>query len=187
MIDATQIRKGMMIKHEGNLYSVSGFEWTQPGKGGAYVQVKLKDLKEGRVINFRFRSSDKVEDVHLEERSMEYLYQEGQNYVFMDKQTYEQTFLADSLVADSIPYVTHNGTAKIVFYENRAIGISLPASVVLKVETTVPGTKGDTVSNVFKPATLETGLEIKVPLYIAEGEMVKVDTRTGEFLERVNK
>ena len=187
MLEATQIRKGIIIKHDGELYSVSGFEKTKPGKGGAYVQAKLKHLKEGRVIQVRFRSSDKVEDVHLEERAMEYLYQEGQNYVFMDKESYEQMFLSEELVGESIPYITHNSTAKVVFYEGKPIGINLPASVVLTVEKTVPGTKGDTVSNVFKPATLNTGLEIKVPLYMAEGEKVKVDTRTGEFLERVNK
>lgn len=187
MLDATQIRKGVVIKHQGELYVVTGFEWTQPGKGGAYVQAKLKSLKEERTIQFRFRSSDKVEDVSLEERNMEYLYKEGKSYVFMDLESYEQIPLTEELVGESIPYVVHNSTVKIVFHDGNPIGINLPASVVLKITETVPGTKGDTVSNVFKPATLETGLEIKVPLYIAEGEYAKVDTRTGEFLERVNK
>lgn len=184
MINATEIKKGIVIKIDDELYLVVDYQHITPGNWRGMVQAKIKNLKQGNIVQKRFRSTDKLENVFLEYRTMEYLYQDGENYCFMDTENYEQTVLPKEVVEDAIPYMKLNSQAKIAFYEGRAISIELPTSVVLQVVETDPGMKGDTVVNVYKPAKLETGLVIKVPLYINNGEMVKVDTRTGEFLGR---
>ena len=184
MINATDIRKGLIIQVDGELYSVSNFDHITPGKGRAHVQVYMKSLKQGNVIQKRFRSMDKVEDVFLEHREMEYLYQDGEDYCFMDTESYEQITLSKDIVGDSIPFIPLNMKVEISFYENKPVSVTLPASVVLKIVNTDPGVKGNTVTNVFKPATLETGLVVKVPLFVNNEESIKVDTRTGEFLSR---
>ena len=184
MLNATDIRKGLIVKVDGELFSVSDFQHVTPGKGRAHMQVSIKSLKQGNVIQKRFRSTDKVEDVFLEHKDMEYLYQEGNNFCFMDTENYEQVLFSEEVIGDMMPYITPNAQVKVSFYEGNAVGIELPASVTLKIIETDPGTKGDTVTNVFKPAKLETGLIIKVPLFINPEELVKVDTRTGQFLCR---
>ncbi|HDY67832.1 MAG: elongation factor P [Candidatus Scalindua sediminis] len=184
MINATDIRKGLIIKIDGELFSVSDFQHVTPGKGRAHMQVSIKSLKQGNVTQKRFRSTDKVEDVFLEHIDMEYLYKDGEDFCFMNTENYEQVLLTKEVLGDTMLYITPNSKVKVSFYEGNAVGIELPASVTLKIIETDPGTKGDTVTNVFKPAKLETGHIIKVPPFINPGELVKVDTRTGQFLGR---
>ncbi len=184
MISAIDLRKGQVVKIDGELYTVSGFNHVTPGKGRAHMQVSIKNLKQGNVTQKRYRPSDKVEDVFLDHRDMEYLYQEGDNYCFMDTENYEQVFLAKDLLGDAMSYIAPNAKVTVSLYENNAIGVELPSSVTLKIIETDPGTKGDTVTNVFKPAKLETGYVTKVPLFINTGEIIKIDTRTGEFMGR---
>jgi len=184
LINATDIRKGLIIKIDGELFSVSDFHHVTPGKGRAHMQVSIKSLKQGNVTQKRFRSTDKVEDVFLDHIDMEYLYQDGENFCFMDTENYEQVLLEKEVLGDSMSYITPNSTVKVSFYKGKVVGIELPASVTLKIIETDPGTKGDTVTNVFKPAKLETGFTIKIPLFVNPGELIKVDTRTGQFMGR---
>lgn len=184
MINATEIKRGTVLKVDGELFTVMDFQHITPGNWRGMVQAKIKSLKQGNVIQKRFRSTDKLEDVFLEHRAMEYLYPDGDNYCFMDTETLEQIFIQGDAIEAEIPYIALNKQAKISFYEGKPIAVELPASVALTVEETDPGVKGDTVTNVFKPATLETGLVVKVPLFINQGERIKVDTRTGEFISR---
>ncbi|MGQ3683791.1 MAG: elongation factor P [Candidatus Loosdrechtia sp.] len=184
MVSATEIKKGLMIKLDGELYLVVDYQHVTPGNWRGMVQAKLRNLKQGNIVQKRFRSTDKIEDVFLEHRVMEYLYKDGSNYCFMDTENYEQVLLPEEVVGDAILYMTLNSQAKIAFYEDKAISIELPPSVALKIVETDPGMKGDTVVNVYKPAKLETGLIVKVPLFINNGEVIKVDTRTGEFISR---
>ena len=186
MINATELKKGMVIEQDDGLYVVTDTTHITPGNKRGIIQVKIKHLAEARTIQRRFRSSDRVEQAFLESRKFEYLYEEKPNFVFMDTKSFEQLQLSEEVVGESMPYVTHNSNVQITFHDGAPISIDLPASVVLEVTQTDPGTKGNTVSNVFKPATLETGLVVKVPFHIAIGNKVKVDTRTGEFIERVN-
>jgi len=184
LINATDIRKGLIIKIDGELFSVSDFQHVTPGKGRAHMQVNIKSLKQGNVTQKRFRSTDKVEDVFLEHIDMEYLYKDREGFCFMNTENYEQVLLTKEVLGDTMLYITPNSKVKVSFYEGNTVGIELPASVTLKIIETDPGTKGDTVTNVFKPAKLETGHIIKVPPFISSGELVKVDTRTGQFLGR---
>ena len=184
MVSATELKRGMVIKMDGELYTVVDYQHVTPGNWRGMVQAKLKSQKQGSIVQKRFRSTDKVEDIFLEHRSMEYLYRDGDNYCFMDTENYEQLLLPEEAVKDAILYMTLNSQAKIAFYEGKALSIELPTSVTLKIVETDPGMKGDTVVNVYKPAKLETGLIVKVPLFVNNGETIKVDTRTGEFLGR---
>lgn len=184
LISATDVRKGLIINVDGELYSVSDFQHVTPGKGRAHMQVSMKSLKLGNVIQKRFRSSDKVDDVFLEHKEMEYLYQDGDSYCFMDIETYDQILLSKEVIGEKMPYVSENSKVELSFYEGNPVCVELPASVTLKIVETDPGVKGDTVTNVFKPATLETGYVVKVPMFINSGELIKVDTRTGLFLGR---
>lgn len=184
MISATEIKRGTVLKVDGDLFVVIDYQHITPGNWRGMVQAKLKSLKQGNVVQKRFRSTDKVDDVYLEHREMEYLYQDGDNYCFMDTETLEQVFIQKDAIEAEIPYIALNTHARISFYDEKPVSVELPASVTLRVEKTDPGVKGDTVTNVFKPATLETGLVVKVPLFINQGERVKVDTRTGEFISR---
>ena len=184
MISAIDLRKGLVIRIDGELYTVSSYNHVTPGKGRAHMQVSIKNLKQGNVTQKRYRPSDKVEDVFLDHRDMEYLYQEGDNYCFMDTENYEQVFLSKDVLGDAMSYISPNAKVSVSLHENNAIGVELPSSVTLKIIETDPGTKGDTVTNVFKPAKLETGYVTKVPLFINTGEIIKIDTRTGEFMGR---
>lgn len=184
MINAVDIRKGIILNVDGGLFMVADFQHATPGNKRGFVQVTLKNLKQGNTIQRKFRSTDKIEDIFLDHREMEYLYQDGNSYCFMDSENFEQVFLSKSDVESAMQYITPNIKVDMSFYEGKAIDINLPSSVVLKIVETEPGMKGNTVTNVFKPARLETGLVIKVPLFIDNDEFVKVDTRTGEFLGR---
>lgn len=185
MIAATQIKRGMTIKHNGELYRVFAFQHITPGNWRGMVQTKLKSLKTGSIIEHRFRSEDKVEQAYLETHEMEYLYTDGTDYYFMNTETFEQIHLPKELLGDAIRYLISNIRLQVEFYEGRSIGVELPGSVDLKVVSTEPSLRGATVSNVNKPATLETGLVIQVPPFINEGELIRVDTSEGKYLERV--
>ncbi len=185
MIAATQMKRGMTIKLNGELYRVFSTMHITPGNWRGMVQTKLKSLKTGSIIENRFRSEDRVEQAYLETHEMEYLYTDGTDYYFMNTATFEQIHLPMDLLEDSIPYLTPNIKIQVEFYEGRPIGIDLPPSVALKVISTEPALRGATVSNVSKPATLETGLVIQVPPFVNEGEVIRVDTAEGKYQERV--
>lgn len=185
LIAATQLKRGMTIKHNGELYRVFSFQHITPGNWRGMVQTKLKSIKTGAIMENRFRSEDRVEQAYLETHEMEYLYTDGSDYFFMNTVSFEQFHLPADLLEDSVQYLIPNIKIQVEFYEGRPIGIELPASVELKVVSTEPALRGATVSNVNKPATLETGLVIQVPPFVNEGEVIRVDTNEGKYLERV--
>ena len=185
MIPATQIKRGMTIKLNGELYRVFSFQHLTPGKGRGMMQTRLKLLKSGSIIEHRFRSEDHIEQAYLENHEVEYLYSDGSDYYFMNTETFEQFHLPADLLEDSIPFMISNIKLKMEFHEGKPIGVELPASVELRVVSTEPALRGATVSNVNKPATLETGLVLQVPPFINEGELIRVDTSEGKYLERV--
>jgi elongation factor P len=184
-INYSQVRKGMVIVGEdGQLYSVIDRDLNTPGNWRAILQLKLKNLKTGSNTINRVRPEDKVEQAYLDKRPMQYLYKEGDEYVFMDNETYDQVHLSAELVGEQILFLKENETAQVTFYEGRALSIELPATVELKVVDTEPSVKGATAAAQYKPATLETGLKISVPPFIGVGEVVQVDTRESKYLSR---
>jgi elongation factor P len=185
MIAATQIKRGMTIKLNGELYRVFSFQHITPGNWRGMVQTKLKSVKSGSIIENRFRSEDRVEQAYLETHEVEYLYSDGSDYYFMNTTSFEQFHLPSDLLEDAIPFMMPNIKLQIEFYEGKPIGVEMPASVELRVVSTEPALRGATVSNVNKPATLETGLVIQVPPFVNEGELIRVDTNEGKYLERV--
>lgn len=161
------------------------FQHVKPGKGGAFVRTKLKNVETGQVVDKTFRAGEKVEEAILEHKKMQYLYKDGDNFVFMDLDTYEQTPVPADTVADNANYLVENQELSVFIRNGKAVTMELPAAVTLKVEKAEPGLKGDTSSGATKPVTLETGLSIQAPLFVNEGDTVKVDTRTGRYIERV--
>jgi elongation factor P len=185
-IEYSQVRKGMVIIGEDNqLYHVVDRDLNTPGNWRAILQLKLKNLKTGSITDRRVRPQDKVETAFLEKREMEYIYKDSTGYVFMDTETFDQIALPTDTVEELMMYMKPNTRAHIVFYEGKPLSLELPATVELQVVETEPSVKGATAAAQYKPATLETGLKVTVPPFIGEGEMIKVDTRTGEYLERV--
>lgn len=184
-IQAVQLRKGMIIEVGGELLRVHDFQHVTPGKGQAVVQTRLRNLRSSAMIDKRFRSQEAVERVQLESKEMEYLYQEGDTYVFMDSKTYEQTHLSAAAIEEALPYLVANLSLKVDFYEGLPVGIEMPTTVDLEVTDTEPGLKGATASASSKPATLETGLVVGVPQFVNIGDKVRVETSTGEYLTRV--
>ena len=185
MIAATQIKRGMAIKLNGELYRVFSFQHITPGNWRGMVQTKLKSIRTGSIMEHRFRSEDKVEQAYLETHEMEYLYTDGTDYYFMNTETFEQFHLPRDLLEDAVPFLIPNIKLQVEFYEGLAIGVELPASVEMRVISTEPALRDAAVSNVNKPATLETGLVIPVPPFVNEGEVIRVDTSEGKYLERV--
>jgi elongation factor P len=185
MIQATQLRRGNTILHNGELFQVVDYQHITPGNWRGMVQTKLKNLKTGSIIDHRFRSEDRLERAVLDEREMEYLYEDGGSYYFMDTETFEQTHFSEEVLGESVQYLVANSKIHVEFYEGRAVGIELPSTVDLRVVQTDPGMPSATATNVLKPATLETGLVVGVPHFIQEGEMIRVDTTEGKYVERV--
>ena len=177
-------RKGLKIELEGEPYIITDFLHVKPGKGGAFVRTKLKSLVTGNVIDRTFRSGEKVQTPELEEKTMQYLYHEGDTYHFMDSSTYEQFTLSGKLLGEDSNFLQENVEVMILFHNGQPIGVELPLFVELRIVQTEPGVKGDTASGGTKPATVETGAVIQVPLFLNEGDVIKVDTRTGEYIER---
>ncbi len=185
-IEFSQVRKGMVIVGEdGQLYHVVDRDLNTPGNWRAILQLKLKNLKTGSITDRRVRPQDKVETAYLDKREMEYIYQDSSGYVFMDTETFDQVTLPSDMVSELMLYLKPNTRAHMIFYEGKALSLELPATVELQVVETEPSVKGATAAAQFKPATLETGLKITVPPFINIGESIKVDTRSGEYLERV--
>lgn len=184
MISATGLRRGMVIRKDGELFSVFSFTHLTPGNKRGFVQSKLRNLRTGALIDHRFRSVDTVERVALEQQEMEYLYQDGADYVFMNTKTYEQVHLGENLLGNSVLYLVPNITIRVEFHQQTPVGIQLPTTVDLEVVETEPGLKSATASSVNKPAKLETGLVVQVPPFVNAGERVRVDTNSGDYLER---
>jgi len=187
MIENGDLRKGLKIELDGEPYVIVQFTFTKPGKGQALYKCKLKNMVTGAQFDKTFRSSEKFKRPDLNEQEMEYLYSDGEQFCFMNTSTYEQEFLTTEQVSDAINFLKENTVCNILLFEGTPIGISLPIFINLKVEKTELWVKGDTASGDSKPATLETGHVIQVPPFIEEGELLKIDTRTGEYVERVKE
>lgn len=185
MATTADIKNGVTINYNDQLFTIVEFQHVKPGKGGAFVRTKLKNVVTGRVIDNTFRSGEKIEVVRLEDKDMQYLYQEDEFYVFMDQETFEQVSVPASVVGDQINYIKEGMVAAVQFHEETPLNVAVPNFVNYKITECEPGLKGDTVSNVTKSAKLETGAEVQVPLFIEEGEVIRVDTRTGTYIERV--
>ncbi len=185
MIQAGDLRPGAVIKMDGTIYEITQFQHVKPGKGGAFVRTKLKNLKDGRAIDKTFSSSsEKVENIDIDEKKLQFSYRAGGDYVFMDMKTYEQFEVPKEKLGDNINFLKEEMEISIIMYEGEILGINLPFKVDLKVVEAPPGIKGDSAGSVTKPVTLETGTVINAPLFIKEGEEIKIDTRTGEYIER---
>ncbi len=184
MISATQLRPGMVIKFNNELYSIFSVTHRTPGNLRGFVQAKMRSLRSGSMTEHRFSSEDRVEKAMLEEHEMEYLYDDGEYYYFMNTETYEQMHLMKDLLGDATQYLISQLKVTVEFYEGKAISVELPATVDLTVVETEPGLKGATVSNVTKPAKTETGLIVQVPPFITEGEKIRVNTSEGTYQER---
>ena len=184
MIPATQLRSGMAILHEGNLCRVLSVLHLTPGNWRGMVQTKLRNVMTGNSFDYRFRSEDRVERADLEQHEMEFLYASGDEYHFMNTGTYEQVAIHKDDLGDAVNYLTPNTKVVVEFYEHRPVGVELPITVDLKVIDTPPGLRSATATNSGKPATLETGLQVQVPQFIQVGEVIRIDTAEGKYLER---
>ncbi|MDP6177360.1 MAG: elongation factor P [Acidimicrobiales bacterium] len=185
IITTNDLRNGMTLELDDTLFSVVEFQHVKPGKGHAFVRTTLKNSRTGAVIDRTFRAGEKVERAIIDKRAMQFLYRDGTDYVFMDTETYDQLTVSPETLGEASQYLVEQNTALLMMYGEDVIGVDLPASVELTITETEPGLQGDRVSGARKPATLETGLVVSVPLFIEKGEHVKVDTRTGEYLSRV--
>ena len=185
MIMAGDFRKGVTVEIDGVVWSISDFQHVKPGKGAAFVRTKLKNVMTGAVLERTFSPTDKYPLAHIETKDMEYLYSDGELYYFMDVETYEQIPLNFEQVEDAIDFIKENDQVKMRFYKGNAFSVEAPNFVELKVTETEPGFKGDTATGTTKPATLETGYHIAVPLFVNEGDTIRIDTRTGEYMSRV--
>jgi elongation factor P len=183
-LKAIQLRKGMIITFNDDLYVLTNVMHITPGKGQAAVQTKMRNIKTGTNAEKRFRSDENVEKADLQTRNLEFLYQDGSDYIFMDKETFDQFPLNVDLIGDNALYLLPNTSIDVSFHENEPISIELPLTVELKVVETGPNLKTATVTSSYKPATLETGLKVQVPQFIEEGETLRIDTRDGKYLER---
>lgn len=186
-VSTTEFRNGLKIEIDGEPYVIVEFQHVKPGKGGAFVRTKFKSLKSGNVTDKTFRAGEKVDIPDLEEKTMQYLYGADKDRVFMDTSTYEQVSLNEKQLGESIGYLKENMEIKVLYHKGKPINIEVPMFVELAIARTDPGYRGDTATGGSKPATLETGVVVKVPLFINEGDVVKIDTRTGTFIERVKK
>lgn len=184
MYSTTDFRKGLKIEIDGTPFEIIEFQHFKPGKGGAMVRTKLRNILNGRVLDNTFRSGEKVDRPNLESRDMQFLYHEGENLVFMDMTTYEQIHMPAEVTDGKSGFLKDGQECRVLLYNEKPLDIEIPASLVLEVTNTEPGAKGDTVSNVTKPATLETGIVIQVPIFVNTGDRVKVDTRTKDYLGR---
>ena len=184
MVSTSDFRNGMVIRIEGQLYFMADFEHFKPGKGASVVRTKLKNVQTGSVIDKTYRSGDKVDDVRLEKRKMQFLYKSDAFYCFMDNKTYEQYELTSDVLGDAVKYLKENEVVDVLVAENNTLGVELPIFAKLEVVQTDPGVRGDTASGGTKPASLETGAIVQVPLFIETGNVLKIDTRTDSYVER---
>jgi elongation factor P len=185
--DTSQFRNGLKLELDGQPYTITYFQHVKPGKGGAFVRTKIKNLLTGRTVDRTFRSGEKAEIADIQEKTMQYLYNDGENLVFMDQETYDQIPISPEVIGDQIEFMLENMNVDILFWNGNPINVQLPNYIEAKVVKSDPGVKGDTSSGATKPATLECGATINVPLFIKEGDVLRVDTRTREYSERVSQ
>jgi elongation factor P len=183
-VNTNQFKNGMHIQLDGSVWRILEFQHVKPGKGGAFVRSKLRNLDTGAVVDKTFRAGEKFQRVHTEVKEVQYLYDSGEDVVFMDTDTYDQFSLPHKSVKDALPYVPPSSMVQMLTVDGRPAGIQMPSSVELAVSETEPGVRGDTVSNVTKPATLETGAVVQVPLFVNIGDRIKVDPREGRYISR---
>ena len=186
MATSNDLKNGMVLNLDGQLWSVVEFQHVKPGKGGAFVRTKLKNVLSGKVVDKTFNAGVKVETANVDKRAMSYLYSDGDDYIFMDATTYDQIPVSAGTVGDAVKYLLENQEAVVALHDGTPLYVELPASVELDIEYTEPGLQGDRSTGGTKPARLETGAEISVPLFLETGEKIKVDTRDGSYLGRVN-
>lgn len=184
MVTAGDFRNGVTFEMDGNVFQIIEFQHVKPGKGAAFVRTKIKNVISGAVVEKTFNPSDKFENAFVERRDMQYLYNDGNLYYFMDMETFEQTPINESTLSDNFKFVKENMVCKVASYKGNTFAVEPPLFVELEIIDTEPGFKGDTAQGATKPATLETGAVIKVPLFINQNEVIRVDTRTGEYMER---
>ena len=184
-ISTADFKNGMCIEYNGKLCTIVEFQHVKPGKGGAFVRTKLRDIKTGRVVDYTFNSGTKFDSVRLETQKMQYLYNDGEDFYFMDNDTYEQSAIPASVIGDNAKWLKENDEASLLYAGDELISIEPQMFVELEVTNTEPGFKGDTVQGTTKPATLETGAEIQVPTFIEIGDVLQIDTRDGRFIKRV--
>lgn len=184
MISAGDFRNGVTFEMDGNVYSIVEFQHVKPGKGAAFVRTKIRNVINGGVVERTFNPTEKFPTAYVERKDMEYVYNDGDLYYFMDLESYEQIPINRSILGDNFQFVKENMVCKVLSYKSNVFGVEPPNFVELQITKTDPGFKGDTATNATKPAVLETGAEIKVPLFIDEGEVIRIDTRTGEYMER---
>jgi elongation factor P len=187
MLSAGDFRNGMTFDDEGQVYQIIEFQHVKPGKGAAFVRTKIRNVISGAVVERTFNPTDKFPEAYIERKDMQYLYHEDTIYYFMDVESYEQLPLNADQLGDGFRFIKENEIVKVLSYKGNVFGVDLPKSVVLEVTDTEPGFKGDTATNVTKPATVETGAEVRVPLFIDIGDVIRVDTATGDYQERMNK
>ena len=187
MVNAIEVKKGSVVRLDGNLYNCTFAQFVNPGKGSAFVRTKLKHIPKGNVIERTFKSNEKVDVVDLEKRYMSYLYQDGEDYVFMDDNDYEQFPLPGSMIEEYLPYLKEEMKVEVTFFEGNPVGLIPPNFVEREVVYAEEGLKGDTQGTAKKPVKIETGAEVMVPLYIKQGDIIKIDLRDFSFVERVNK
>ncbi len=184
VISTNDLKNGMTLDIEGTLFNVVEFQHVKPGKGGAFVRTKLKNAKTGAVIDRTFRADEKVERAIVDKRDMQYLYRDGSDVVFMDTESYDQIHVSEESLGEAVGFLVESASAVLLMHDTDIVGVELPASVELDVAQTEPGIQGDRVSGARKPATLETGLVVQVPLFVEIGDRLKVDTRSGEYITR---
>lgn len=185
MLSAGDFRNGMTIEIDANVYQIVEFQHVKPGKGAAFVRTKLKDIKNGGVVERTFRPTEKFPQAHIDRKDMQYLYADGDLFNFMDTESYEQVALSKDIVGDALKFVKENEMVKLCSHQGKVFAIEPPLFVELQITESEPGVKGDTATGATKPATVETGAVVQVPLFVAEGDVIKIDTRTGEYLSRV--
>lgn len=186
MISAGEFRNGVTVEFEGDIFVILEFQHVKPGKGAAFVRTKIKNLKTGAVVEKTFRPTEKMPRAHIDRKDMQYLYSDGTLYHFMDVETFEQIAVNESDIGDTLKFVKENDMVKILSYEGQVFGIEPPLFVELEITETEPGFAGNTAQGATKPAIVETGATVYVPLFINQNEIIKIDTRTGEYLGRVN-
>ena len=184
-VSTNQCKTGMCISYNDKMWIIADFQHVKPGKGGAFVRTKLKELKTGRVVDITFRAGEKVEDVRVENKRLQYLYNDGTSFHFMDTSSYEQAEINAEIVGDSAKWLKENDEVQVMYAGGELIGVEPPMFVELRVTETDPGFKGDTVQGGTKPATLETGAVVQVPMFVESGEILKIDTRDGSYITRV--
>jgi len=184
-VDTSQFRNGLKIELDGEPFTMIYFQHVKPGKGGAFVRTKVRNLKNGRVLERTFRSGERVEEADVSESKMQYLYQDGDSLVFMDSQTFDQIPFTAEQVGDARKWLKENQEIEVLFWRGKPINVEIPSFIEFTITRCDPGVKGDTATGATKPATLETGAVVQVPLFVKEGERIRVDTRSGEYVERV--